>query len=55
MTTLSLGTGIAGDWKYFTNNGAILIAYIIYFWSPGIFAFMVDPPQTTPKARNGGF
>ena len=26
----------------------------MYFWSPDIFAFMVDPPQTTPKAKNGG-
>ena len=25
----------------------------MYFWSPDIFAFMVDPPQTTPKAKNG--
>ena len=26
----------------------------MYFWLPDIFAFMVDPPQTTPKAKNGG-
>ena len=26
----------------------------MYFWSPDIFAFMVDPPQTTPKAKIGG-
>ena len=24
----------------------------MYFWSSDIFAFMVDPPQATPKAKN---
>ena len=27
----------------------------MYFRSPDIFVFMVDPPQTTPWAKNGGF
>ena len=27
----------------------------MYFESPDIFAFMVDPPKTTPKAKNRGF